>query len=373
MASHHRAPLDADEYTRLAGQLGRHWRALRNRVSPGIKDAWATLLLEIRYELLPQHGVPASESIERSRYDIRQLVGFLRDIATQHGGVQGQPSAPGSREHSDASDSSTSSCSRSSTHFAEAPAVVVKDRHIARGPLVTDLIARERNVYFDLFEETEAVHHREESVAPDETHAAIGGSRSGSRVLWSDMSENESEEEAINVSVSAAAQTDHCLANTVVCTSESDLMEVLTKLRAECTSTLSCDEICVGTDQLRALADRALGCIVGIMEERLEAHRHLQATLESALDGCECCLLDERMNSKRAGREEEGCRMYNVGDVVWLASRATATRVRARRADVFIRAPMEILQIGDSEVLVAGESIMSGERCWGWLRMDALA
>eukprot|EP00972_Heterocapsa_arctica_P063067 9305532-Heterocapsa_arctica.AAC.1 len=65
--------MDADDYVRLAGLLGRHWRSLRNRVSPDIKNAWASLLLELRYELLPLEGLSADKNIERSRYDIRQL------------------------------------------------------------------------------------------------------------------------------------------------------------------------------------------------------------------------------------------------------------------------------------------------------------
>ena len=88
-----RLPLNADEYVRLAGHIGKHWQHLRNRVSPDIKNAWATLLLEIRHELLPCDGFSVSQNLNRSRYDIRMLATFLREVAVRPQARIPQPGA----------------------------------------------------------------------------------------------------------------------------------------------------------------------------------------------------------------------------------------------------------------------------------------
>ncbi len=52
-----KTPLNVDRHVRLVGQLGLHWHPLRNLVNLAMKDAWASLLLGTRYELIPHGGL----------------------------------------------------------------------------------------------------------------------------------------------------------------------------------------------------------------------------------------------------------------------------------------------------------------------------
>ena len=70
----------------MVGTLGKLWRVNRRRLSPEVKDAFASLLLAIRLEYLPDLCLDTSSNIGRARYDVRGISELLRHIATRQNG-----------------------------------------------------------------------------------------------------------------------------------------------------------------------------------------------------------------------------------------------------------------------------------------------
>ena len=71
----------------FVGSLGKLWRLHRRRLTPGIRDAFAQLLLEVRLEYLPADYLDTQSNVARARYDVRGITELLKQIA----GRQGQP------------------------------------------------------------------------------------------------------------------------------------------------------------------------------------------------------------------------------------------------------------------------------------------
>ena len=71
-----------DWYHAFVGSIGKLWRLNRRRLRPGVRDAFAQLLLEIRIDYLPDEHLDSVSNIGHSRYDIRgvtELMGYVAD------------------------------------------------------------------------------------------------------------------------------------------------------------------------------------------------------------------------------------------------------------------------------------------------------
>jgi hypothetical protein len=76
------APLTADDAVQIAGVLGRLWRTFRRRsLSPELRDALVSGLLECRLMLVPTGLLGPAESLDTSRYDIKHIANLLKVIA----------------------------------------------------------------------------------------------------------------------------------------------------------------------------------------------------------------------------------------------------------------------------------------------------
>ena len=69
----------------FVGSLGKLWRQNRRRLTPGIRDAFAQLLLEVRLEFLPAAHLDLQSNIGRARFDVRGITELLKHIASRQG------------------------------------------------------------------------------------------------------------------------------------------------------------------------------------------------------------------------------------------------------------------------------------------------
>ena len=76
----------------FAGTLGKLWRQNRRKLKPGVRGAFAQLLLEVRAELLPTTSPDAQPHIGRVKLDMRGVTELLnhttnrKDPSTQDAG-----------------------------------------------------------------------------------------------------------------------------------------------------------------------------------------------------------------------------------------------------------------------------------------------
>ena len=69
-------------YHAFVGSICKLWRLNRRRLRPGVRDAFAQLLMEIRIDYLPDKHLDSVSNIGRSRHDIRrvtELMGYIAD------------------------------------------------------------------------------------------------------------------------------------------------------------------------------------------------------------------------------------------------------------------------------------------------------
>jgi len=69
----------------FVGSLGKLWRQNRRKLPPGIRGAFAQLLLEVRVEFLPANFLDVQSNIGRARYDVRGITELLKRIAIRQG------------------------------------------------------------------------------------------------------------------------------------------------------------------------------------------------------------------------------------------------------------------------------------------------
>jgi len=79
--------LPVDACYSLAGSAGKQWRIHRRVLPPSVKDALASLLLELRLVLLPVLDLDCQSQIGRARCDIRGVAELLRHLAQPYSNV----------------------------------------------------------------------------------------------------------------------------------------------------------------------------------------------------------------------------------------------------------------------------------------------